>query len=101
LILATAEMHQGISVKLLLTVFLVLLFAFCAVAEDAVQEKPIVEPDGPQQLRLSLTHEPSTEMMITWLSPNLHGFVEYYPYSYGSATPAQGYIIFTLIIPSR
>lgn len=88
---ATAEMHPRILVKFLVTGYFVVLLACFALAEDAAKE-PIVEPDGPQQLRLSLTHEPATEMMLTWLSPNPHGFVEYYPYSYGSETPAQGYL---------
>lgn len=82
-----------ISAKVLWIAYIALLFVCFAVAEDA-PEKPVVEPDGPQQLRLSLTHEPSTEMMITWLSPNPHGFVEYYPYSYGSETPSQGNSLF-------
>ncbi len=55
-------------------------------AEDNAQTTaaPIIEPDGPQQIRLSLTHNPATEIMITWLSPNSHGFVEYYPYASGA-----------------
>ncbi len=76
-------MMRCISCRKALLLILGLIIA--CIAEDNVPTTaaPITEPDGPQQIRLSLTHNPATEVMITWLSPNSHGFVEYYPYSSG------------------